>query len=109
MELSHITYLNIIKNVDLTPPESVTIPPQIKPELVTLASRHATFPFLLPYINDPQYLPLLKQQAKRMLLNYCQIEQFTRRIVSIFEKEQIPYFLLKGISLCASFLYSGMG
>ena len=100
MELSHITYLNIIKNVDLTPPESVTIPPQIKPELVTLASRHATLPFLLPYINDPQYLPLLKQQAKRMLLNYCQIEQFTRRIVSIFEKEQIPYFLLKGISLC---------
>lgn len=101
MEQAYITYLNIIKNIDLTEPEPVDIPPQTEKPLVDLALRHATVPFLLPYINDPQYLPLLKQQTKRMLLNYYQIEQFTHHIVTIFEKEQIPYFLLKGISLCA--------
>ena len=36
-----------------------------------------------------------------MILNYYQIDQFTRRIAALFEVNQIPYVLLKGISSTA--------
>ena len=36
-----------------------------------------------------------------MMLNYYQIEQFTRRIADLFDTNNISYILLKGISLAA--------
>ena len=36
-----------------------------------------------------------------MMLNYYQIEQFTRRIADLFDANNISYILLKGISLAA--------
>ena len=36
-----------------------------------------------------------------MMLNYYQIEQFTRRIADLFDRNKISYVLLKGISLAA--------
>ena len=36
-----------------------------------------------------------------MMLNYYQIEQFTRRIADLFDSNNISYILLKGISLAA--------
>ena len=41
----------------------------------------------------------MKQQVKGMMLNYYQIEHFTRLTVSLLRKNNIDCYLLKGLSL----------
>ena len=79
---------------------------QILPEdisaLSVLAGKHFTSPFLLPYVkSNPQVYTAFKQQTKQMMFQYYQIEHLTEIIVSLMNREQIPYYLLKGISLAA--------
>lgn len=69
--------------------------------LLALAQTQSSIPFLLPYIKEPNLISNLKYQTKLMLLNYYQIEQFTRRIANLFDTNGISYILLKGISLAA--------
>lgn len=103
MKRSETTYLKILKNVCTGSSTPLTIIPEDLPELTALASRHFTSPFLLPYISDPVAVSVLKQQTKWMILQYYQLEQFTKKLVRLLDKEQIPYLLLKGISLAASY------
>lgn len=65
--------------------------------------RHFTSPFLLPYIKNESALSTLKQQTKQLTLQYYQLEQFTHKIVQILDNAQIPYILLKGISLASTY------
>lgn len=97
------SYLTIIKNIGAAVPEIPTFTPETEEALIELAQRHSVIPFLLPYIKNPEYVPFVRQEAKKMLFNYYQIEEFTKLIVSLFDEHQIPYFLLKGISLCACY------
>ena len=70
--------------------------------LSVLAGKHFTSPFLLPYVkSNPQVYTAFKQQTKQMMFQYYQIEHLTEIIVSLMNWEQIPYYLLKGISLAA--------
>lgn len=66
-----------------------------------LAKKQCTLPFLLPYFRDTPYFLFLKQQTKQILLNYYELEHFTRKTVSLLSRNQIPSYLLKGLSLAA--------
>ncbi len=68
-----------------------------------LADRHCTLPFVLPYFRNTGLYPQILQKSKHMMLNYYQIDQFTRRTVSLLEKHGITCFVMKGISLVASY------
>ena len=69
--------------------------------LFDLARKHFTAPFLLPYLDSRASFQDLKYQTKMMMFHYYQIEHFTNITVCLLEKQNIPYFLLKGISLAA--------
>lgn len=100
MDRIYNTYLHILQNN----PEkiNITISSGDVPLLSTLAQKHFTAPFLLPYIKQyPETYTTFKKQTKQMMFQYYQIEHFTELIVSLLEKEQIPYYLLKGITLAA--------
>lgn len=73
------------------------------PALFALADRHCTLPFVLPYFRNTGLYPQILQKSKHMMLNYYQIDQFTRRTVSLLEKHGITCFVMKGISLAASY------
>ena len=80
---------------------SIQIAPENTEALISLAKAQSSLPMLLPYIKDGSLLVGLKYQVKLMMLNYYQIEQFTRRIANLFDSNNIAYVLLKGISLAA--------
>lgn len=101
MTRSDTTYLHILKNVCTDTDAPLTITSEDLPQLAALATRHFTSPFLLPYISDKATLSVLKQQTKGMILQYYQLEQFTRKVAQILDEAQISYYLLKGISLSA--------
>lgn len=99
-------YLQIIQNnlIDKKKKKEHTV--KILPEEVSslsiLAGKHFTSPFLLPYIKEyPQIYDTFKKQTKQMMYQYYQIEHLTEIIASLMEQKQIPYYLLKGISLAA--------
>ena len=100
------TYLQIIQNnlIDKKKEKEHTVKifsEEVSP-LSILAGKHFTSPFLLPYIKEyPQVYDTFKQQTKQMMYQYYQIEHLTEIIASLMEEEQIPYYLLKGISLAA--------
>ena len=100
--MNHIDqlYLQIIYNTCVqNPTDFITIQPEDEQPLTELTKVQSTLPFLLSYIKNPTILNSLKHQTKLMMLNYYQIEQFTRRIADLLEKNGISYVLLKGISL----------
>ena len=97
------TYLKILKNVCSGSFSPVALASEDLPELTSLALRHFTSPFLLPYIKNESALSTLKQQTKQLTLQYYQLEQFTHKIVQILDNAQIPYILLKGISLASTY------
>ena len=102
--MNHIDqlYLQIIYNTCVqNPTDFITIQPEDEQPLTELAKVQSTLPFLLSYIKNPTILNSLKHQTKLMMLNYYQIEQFTRRIADLFDRNKISYVLLKGISLAA--------
>ena len=99
MEQIYQTYLNIIKNIctDFNDPVSVT--PEQLPALANLAQEHCTVPFVLPCLRSASVYPSMKHQVKEMMLNYYQIEYFTRSTVSLLRENHIDCYLLKGLSL----------
>ena len=103
MNSPEITYLKILKNVCSGSFSPVAIASEDLPELTSLALRHFTSPFLLPYIKNESALSTLKQQTKQLTLQYYQLEQFTHKIAQILDNAQIPYILLKGISLASTY------
>ena len=101
--MNHIEqlYLQIIHNTYTQTSSKITISQDDSISLVNLAQAQSSLPFLLPYIKDSSLLYNIKHQTKLMMLNYYQIEQFTRRIADLFDTNNISYILLKGISLAA--------
>ena len=99
MEQIYNTYLKIIKNICTGSDHSVSVHPEDLPALAKLAQEHCTVPFVLPYLRSASVYPAMKQQVKGMMLNYYQIEHFTRLTVSLLRKNNIDCYLLKGLSL----------
>lgn len=99
MEQIYNTYLNIIKNICADSNAPVSVPPEELPALARLAQEHCTVPFVLPYLKSASLYPSMKHQVKGMLLNYYQIEHFTRITVSLLREKGIDCYLLKGLSL----------
>ena len=101
--MNHIEqlYLQIIHNTCTQTSSNITISQDVSISLINLAQTQSSLPFLLPYIKDSSLLANIKYQTKLMMLNYYQIEQFTRRIADLFDANNISYILLKGISLAA--------
>ena len=69
--------------------------------LAPLAKAQHTCPFLLPFLEHTEAGSFFRQQTRQMMINYFQMEQFTRLCIKLLEKAGIPYVLLKGISLAA--------
>ena len=86
MERIYNTYLKIIKNICTNSDHSVSVHPEDLPALAKLAQEHCTVPFVLPYLRSASVYPAMKQQVKGMMLNYYQIEHFTRLTVSLLKK-----------------------
>lgn len=101
MQTTDTIYLNILKATVTNQPVTELLSDDTEKQISALAGRHYTSAFLLPYIKGTTISQLQKQQVRQLLLNYYQIEHFTQKISSLFEQHQIPYFLLKGISLAA--------
>lgn len=99
MERIYNTYLKIIKNICTGSDHSVSVHPEDLPALAKLAQEHCTVPFVLPYLRSASVYPAMKQQVKGMMLDYYQIEHFTRLTVSLLRKNNIDCYLLKGLSL----------
>ena len=101
--MNHIEqlYLQIIHNTCTQTSSNITISQDVSISLIILAQTQSSLPFLMPYIKDSSLLANIKYQTKLMMLNYYQIEQFTRRIADLFDANNISYILLKGISLAA--------
>lgn len=102
--MNHIDnlYLQIIYNACTQDSSKlITVAPDDINELIQCARTQSSLPFLLPYIKAESILTILKHDTKLMMLNYYQIEQFTRRIADLFDRDKISYVLLKGISLAA--------
>lgn len=94
-------YLQIIHTFCTQNSPEIVVALEDEKALVELARVQSSLPFLLPYIKEASLLFNIKQQTKLMMLNYYQVEQFTRRIADLFESNGISYILLKGISLAA--------
>lgn len=99
MEQIYNTYLKIIKNICTASGNSVSVDSEDLPALAKLAQEHCTVPFVLPYLRSASVYPSMKQQVKGMILNYYQIEHFTRLTVSLLRENNIDCYLLKGLSL----------
>ena len=103
MEQIYQTYLNIIKNICTDSNDPVSVTPEQLPALANLAQEHCTVPFVLPCLRSASVYPSMKHQVKEMMLNYYQIEHFTRTTVSLLRENHIDCYLLKGLSLAACY------
>ena len=102
MNTIYLKYLQMIRNIYTTPKEVLHISPEEVPSLTTLAHKHFTSPFLLPYMESyPEAASSLKQQSKMTMYQYYQIEHFTELTISLMDEAEIPYYLLKGISFAS--------
>ena len=92
--MNHIEqlYLQIIHNTCTQTSSNITISQDVSISLINLAQTQSSLPFLLPYIKDSSLLANIKYQTKLMMLNYYQIEQFTRRIADLFDANNISAF-----------------
>lgn len=99
MQTSYETYLKIIKNTCIGANLPVSISQEQAADIARLAEDHCTVPFVLPYCKGTSFYPAMLQKTKSMMLNYYQIEQFTRRTFSLLSEHNINCILLKGISL----------
>lgn len=103
MERSDQTYLELIRNYCTRSEEKVEIPEAEWEKLQHYAGKHFTAAAFIPYMESGQCGSnmFLKKQLKMLLYNYYQIEHFTKLVVSLMDRNDIPYYLLKGISLAA--------
>lgn len=97
----YTTYLDILKNAFEGNTASTDVPQEYLPELAKLAEKQFSAPFVFPYMQEGTAFQILKQHTKTMLYHYYQIEHFTSLTAALLEKNNIPYFLMKGISLAA--------
>lgn len=103
MERIYETYLKIVKNACTDSHRTESVNPADLPTLAELAQNHCTVPYVLPYLKSVSNYPFLKSQVKNMMLNYYQIEHFTRLTVSLLRDHNIDCYLLKGLSLAACY------
>ena len=98
--MNHIEqlYLQIIHNTCTQTSSNITISQDVSISLINLAQTQSSLPFLLPYIKDSSLLTNIKYQTKLMMLNYYQIEQFTRRIADLFDTNNISSYSSQQIS-----------
>lgn len=96
-------YLKIIKNTCTGHEEPVTIPSEELADLARLAEDHCTVPFVLSSFRGTPFYSSMLQRTHSMMLNYYQIDQFTRHTVSLLEDNGIDCILLKGISLASCY------
>lgn len=69
-------------------------------DILSMALKHFTTPFICDYyMNDPSALSNIKSQMKTIIGNYYLFEQFTKLITTLLEKNNIRYFLMKGLYL----------
>ena len=101
MKQVYHTYLSLIKKNCTDSECKIVVPKEEYSELMELAKKQCTLPFLLPYFRDTPYFLFLKQQTKQILLNYYELEHFTRKTVSLLSQNQISCYLLKGLSLAS--------
>lgn len=99
MKQVYDTYLKIMKNICTESELFVSVHSEDLPALTSLAQAHCTVPFVLPYLRNTSVYTSMKQQVKGMMLNYYQIEHFTRITVSLLRENNIDCYLLKGLSL----------
>lgn len=57
---------------------SGAIPEEEQASLAALAEEHRTVPFVLPGFRKTSFYPAMLQKTKNMMLNYYQIDAFTR-------------------------------
>ena len=80
MDSLYNTYLKMLTTPFDDPSSDLPdISPEDYPALFALADRHCTLPFVLPYFRNTGFYPQILQKSKHMMLNYYQIDQFTRR------------------------------
>lgn len=95
----YLTYLNILQTAPEADTASVSLSEDDLSVLASLAQKHCTVPFVLPYLRRTAAYPALKTQAKEMLLQYYQMEHFTRLTTELLKNHDIECYLLKGLSL----------
>lgn len=98
MEHIEQTYLQVIRNYCRQSEEKISIAEEEWSGLENLAEKHFMAAAFIPYMKDGK-AGRLKRQLKMLLYNYYQIEHFTQIVVNLLEKNHIPYYLMKGISL----------
>ena len=103
MQQSYIHYLEIIRNTCIGHERPVTILPEEQADIARLAEDHCTVPFVLPSFRGTPFYPTMLQRTRSMMLNYYQIDQFTRHTVSLLQDNGINCILLKGISLASCY------
>ena len=103
MQPSYKHYLKIIRNTCTGHERPVTIPSEELADLARLAEDHCTVPFVLSSFRGTPFYPSMLQRTRSMMLNYYQIDQFTRHTVSLLEDNGIDCILLKGISLASCY------
>lgn len=100
MESVYTAYLSVIRRSCCPSSDTdIVILPEEAKALADLSREHRTAPFLLPFLHGTDCYPSMKQQTKSMMLNYYQIEHFTRYTVSLLAEHHISCYLLKGLSL----------
>ena len=67
MKQVYHTYLSIIKKNCTDSECKIVVPKEEYSQLIELAKKQCTLPFLLPYFRDTPYFLFLKQQTKHIL------------------------------------------
>ena len=103
MQQSYKRYLQIIRNTCTGHEQPVAFPPETQADIARIAEDHCTVPFVLSSFRGTPFYPAMLQRTRSMMLNYYQIDQFTRHTVSLLRDNGIDCILLKGISLASCY------
>ena len=103
MQQSYQHYLEIIKNICTGHKDPISVPSEEQSAIARLAEDHCTVPFVLSSFRGTQIYHSMHQKTRSMMLNYYQIDQFTRHTVSLLRDNGIECIVLKGISLASCY------
>ena len=103
MQQSYKRYLQITRNTCTGHEQPVAFPPEAQADIARIAEDHCTVPFVLSSFRGTPFYPAMLQRTRSMMLNYYQIDQFTRHTVSLLRDNGIDCILLKGISLASCY------
>ena len=103
MQQSYQHYLKIIKNICTGRKEPLSLLPEEQADIARLAEDHCTVPFVLSSFRGTPFYHSMIQKTRSMMLNYYQIDQFTRYTVSLLRDNGIECIVLKGISLASCY------